>query len=77
MTTNIPIPKVDKEAYLLEPDRYELRPGTVEGAPLCPYGNHYQWIGYDKHTGEYLRFTKSVFKKMITEQNQSVGKNSE
>jgi hypothetical protein len=60
--------KVNMKTYLREPGRYELRPGTAEGAPLCPYGNHYQWIGYDKLTDEYLRFTKSVSKKLMAEQ---------
>lgn len=60
-----PIRKVNMEDYLLDTSRYELRSGQEEGAPLCPYGNHYQWIGFDKLTGEYLRFTKSVFKKLI------------
>ncbi len=53
------------KVYLENPERYELRSGKVSGAPLCPYGNHYKWIGYDKATGTYLRFTKSVFKILI------------
>lgn len=57
--------KVNMEAYLLQPDRYELRSGHQKDAPLCPYGNHYQWIGYDLEREEYVRFTKSVFKKLI------------
>jgi hypothetical protein len=62
-----PIRKVTMEEYLRAPDRYELRSGQEEDAPLCPYGNHYQWIGYDKVAGEYIRFTKSVFKKLVQE----------
>ncbi len=57
--------KITKQAYLIQPDRYELRKGTTPGAPLCPYGNHYQWVGYDIEEQEYVRFTKSVFKKII------------
>lgn len=57
--------KVNMQEYLLQPDRYELRPGDQKDAPLCPYGNHYQWIGYDVEREEYVRFTKSVFKKLI------------
>jgi hypothetical protein len=53
--------------FLKEPDRYELRSGSSEGAPLCPFGNHFQWIGYDKELKEYVRFSKSVFKKLIQE----------
>ena len=59
------IRKVNMQEYRLDPDRYELRSGHEAGAPLCPYGNHYQWIGYDKITAEYVRFTKSVFKELI------------
>ena len=53
------------EAYLQDPQRYELRSGHEEGAPLCPYGNHFQWIGYDKKTKAYVRFSKSLFKKLV------------
>ena len=62
-----PLRKVNMEAYLLSPNQYELRQGTTDGAPLCPYGNHYQWIGYDKQAKEYVRFTKSVFKCLVRE----------
>ena len=61
------IRKVDKATYSLNPSRYELRKGTAEGAPLCPYGNHFEWIGYDLEEKEYVRFTKSVFKELIRE----------
>lgn len=57
--------KINKEAFLLNPLRYELRKGNIEGAPLCPFGNHYQWIGFDYENQEYVRFTKSVFKHLI------------
>lgn len=57
--------KVNMETYLSEPDRYELRSGIEPDAPACPYGNRFEWIGYDKISQEYLRFTKSVFKKLI------------
>ena len=61
--------KVNMEEYLLDPSRYELRTGDREDTPLCPYGNHYQWIGFDLKEEEYLRFTKSVFKKLIRERD--------
>ena len=54
------------EEYSQNPERYELRSGSEEEAPSCPYGNRYQWIGYDPETNEYIRFTKSVFKKLIS-----------
>lgn len=55
--------RVNSEMFRENPNRYELRPGTCNGAPLCPYGNHYQWVGYDKLTNQFVRFTKSVYKK--------------
>ncbi len=55
------------EAYLQEPKRYELRSGASEGAPSCPYGNQYLWIGYDLKLKEYIRFTKSVFKLLVAQ----------
>lgn len=60
--------KIDMLTYLQEPARYELRAGDAEGAPPCPYGNQYAWVGYDKELEEYVRFTKSVFKKLVREQ---------
>jgi len=39
--------KINMEQYLLSPTRYKLVNGDSEGVPLCPYGNHYQWIGLD------------------------------
>lgn len=62
-----PIRKVNKAEFLTHPGRFELRSGNTEGAPLCPYGNHYEWIGYDLKKNEYLRFTKSVFKLLVAE----------
>ena len=38
--------KVSMEMYLASPKRYELRSGHEKNAPLCPYGNHYEWIGF-------------------------------
>ncbi|MGB0862751.1 MAG: hypothetical protein ACPG19_11200 [Saprospiraceae bacterium] len=57
--------KVNMEAYLANPSKYELRKGSATDAPSCPYGNEYQWIGYDLEAQEYVRFTKSVFKKLV------------
>lgn len=59
--------KVTMQDYTKNPKRYELRSGHEDGAPLCPYGNHYRWIGYDKETASYVRFTESVFKKLVRE----------
>lgn len=59
--------RVNMEAYGKEPSRYELRSGAETNAPSCPYGNRYQWVGFDLQSEEYVRFTKSVFKLLITE----------
>ena len=56
---------ITSELYHSNPKRYELRKGDSAGAPLCPFGNIYEWIGFDIETKEYVRFTKSVFKKLI------------
>ena len=61
----IEIKKISKADYDLEPNRYELRDGREDKAPLCPYGNHYKWIGFDLITKKYVRFTKSVFKLLL------------
>lgn len=57
--------KVDKETFVQNPSRYELRSGDSSEAPKCPFGNNYQWIGYDLELKEYVRFTKSVFKTLV------------
>ena len=56
---------VTSENYHLNPKRYELRKGDSDGAPPCPFGNNFEWIGFDSQTEEYVRFTKSVFKKLV------------
>lgn len=59
--------KVTMADYKAEPVRYELRAGSVADAPNCPYGNRYQWIGYDLDSAEYVRFTESVFKLLVNQ----------
>ena len=61
----IELRKISRIEYNNDPNRYELRDGQEVNAPLCPYGNHYKWIGFDLRTNEYVRFTKSVFKLLI------------
>ena len=61
--------KVNMETYLVNPSRYELRKGINEPmAPKCPYGNTYEWIGYDLEEQSYVRFTKRVFKKLVSDE---------
>lgn len=57
--------KVLVDTYKKNPHRYELSAGSVEGAPACPYGNKYQWIGFDKEKNEYVRFSKRLFKRLL------------
>ena len=70
-----PIHKVNMKEYLSYPNRYELRSGEEASAPSCPYGNRYQWIGFDKQSAEYVRFTKSVFKVLIKENGKYLNQN--
>ena len=65
------LPVINSEQYHQDPLRYELRNGNVEGAPLCPFGNQYNWIGFDKKTNSYIRLTKSVFKVIMQEKDQT------
>lgn len=58
----ITLRKVTMQEYRMQPERYEIRSGSEADAPSCPYGNRYQWIGYDLLEQEYVRFTKSVLK---------------
>jgi len=60
---------VNSEEFHLEPIRYELRSGNEPNAPNCPFGNRYEWIGYDLKTNEFVRFTKSVFKKLVAKKD--------
>ena len=62
---------IDSALFRKDPDRYELRPGNTEGAPLCPYGNQYEWIGFDLKNNSFVRFTKSVFKSVLHRQRLS------
>lgn len=59
------LPVVTAEEYNKAPERYELRRGNRADAPLCPFGNQFEWIGFDKVEKQYVRVTKSVFKKLI------------
>lgn len=67
--TNDPMRKIDMATFQNNPTRYELRSGHQSDAPSCPYGNKYQWIGFDLEQQEYVRFTKSVFKLLISQKH--------
>ena len=42
-------------------DRYVLRKG-FEDFPACPYGHRFRMLGYDTHTGEYVRLAPAILK---------------
>jgi len=44
--------------------------GTRPDAPPCPFGHRFKWIGFDKEKKEYVRVTKSVFKRLISSVEQ-------
>ena len=62
---NPSLPRITAEVFDQAPERYELRDGSTPDAPPCPYGNRYKWIGYDKKEEKYVRFTTSVFKRLV------------
>lgn len=57
--------RIDSETYNANPSRFELRKGSEQNTPNCPFGNRFEWIGFDLETKEYVRFTKSVFKRLV------------
>ncbi|MEO7214578.1 MAG: peptide-methionine (S)-S-oxide reductase MsrA [Mucilaginibacter sp.] len=59
--------KVTAEMYQQNPQRYTLVDGSTEGAPTCAYGNVKEWVGYDKVERTFVRFTKSVYKKLVSQ----------
>lgn len=57
--------KITADMYYANPGRYTLVKGTTQGAPSCPYGNAYAWVGYDRETDAFVRFTKSVYNQLL------------
>ncbi len=57
--------RVDSKTFFQNPNQYQLVSGNTKGAPKCPYGNYYQWVGYDRINHNFVRFTKSIFKNLI------------
>jgi hypothetical protein len=66
------LPVITSAIFNAEPNRYELRKGNSEEAPLCPFGNHFKWIGYDTKTKQYIRFTKSIYKRLIQQKDKEI-----
>lgn len=59
--------RITRELYDQDPTRYTIVRGDTEGAPFCPYGHCFQWVGYDLQEKAFVRFTKSVFKHLVQE----------
>ncbi|MEO5889484.1 MAG: hypothetical protein ABIQ31_04485 [Ferruginibacter sp.] len=59
--------RVTAEMYQQNPERYTLVDGSTQGAPTCTYGNTKEWVGYDKVEKTFIRFTKSVYKKLVSQ----------
>ena len=57
---------VDAETFDSDPARYELKVDPPN-PPLCPYGNPQKYVGFDNKANEYIRFTKSVFRRVFNE----------
>ncbi len=55
---------VDAKEIEQNPNRYKLKVDPPN-PPLCPFGNPQKYVGYDNQTGEYVRLTKSVFKRFF------------
>lgn len=58
------IKKVNAEVFNAEPDRFMLTDGNRHGAPTCPFGNHLPLVGFDISEQQYVRYTKSVYKRI-------------
>ncbi len=61
---------ITSEVFNFSPGRYQLRKGTRPDAPPCPFGHRFKWIGFDTEKGEYVRVTKSVFKRLINQSDE-------
>jgi len=62
--------KITAEEYQKNPTRYTVVAGNEDGAPTCTYGHVQTWVGYDKELKQYVRFTKSVFLRLVREKEK-------
>jgi hypothetical protein len=60
---------IDSETYHKDENRYEIRSGSELSAPSCPFENKYKLIGFDKYSRKYVRFSKSVYRKLLQDYN--------
>lgn len=56
--------RVNAASYDAQPTRYILVDGHSAGAPGCPFGNVQELVGYDTKDRVYVRFTKSVYRRL-------------
>ena len=59
--------RVTAEMYAQNPERYTLVEGTTQDAPGCKYGNVLKWVGYDQVNNVFVRYTKTVYNRLISE----------
>jgi hypothetical protein len=64
------IKKVDAEMFDAAPGRFILVGGHQEGAPTCPFGNQLPLVGLDTISREYVRYTRSVYKRIKDKTDQ-------
>ncbi|WP_134088531.1 hypothetical protein [Olivibacter sp. XZL3] len=57
--------KITAAIYEQNPERYTVVSGHTQGAPTCAYGNVQQWVGYDNKIQTYVRFSKSLYKRLV------------
>ena len=55
------MPKILKDFYNTNPDRFELRIGFPD-MPACPFGNSFKALGFDKEKKEYVWLVTSIIK---------------
>ena len=55
------VPKIYKIKFEEDPERYELRKGFPD-FPVCPYGNSFSMLGFDKKEKRYVWLVSSIIK---------------
>lgn len=55
------MPKIFKDVFNQNPERYELRIGYAD-MPACPFGNSFKALGFDKEKKEYVWLVTSIIK---------------
>lgn len=55
------VPKVYKNKFNEDPDRYELRKNFPD-FPACPYGSSFSMLGYDKLEEQYVWLVSSIIR---------------